>query len=164
MHRHCLGLTLVVLLALTPAAPAQTRWATYANARFGTIADYPADLFSRRDPEPENGDGVRMHTADGRATLAIYGAYNAENMTPAGYFEAYVDKAGVTYRHITRTSYVASGQRGGDIVYERCNFRPGDRATIDCFELTYPARDKESWDAIVTRISRSLRAGKGIDD
>ena len=50
-----------------------------------------------------------------------------------------------------------------DIFYERCNFRPGDRATVDCFELTYPAGEKAKWDAIVTRISRSLRPGKGID-
>jgi hypothetical protein len=164
MQQARLSLMLLFLLALAPAASAQMRWATYANARFGTTADYPADLFVRRDPEPENGDGVRMHTADGRATLTISGHYNSENDTPQRYYETIVDKTGVTYRHITRTFYVASGQRGGDIVYERCNFRPGDRATVDCFEITYPAREKKSWDAIVTRIGRSLRAGKGIDD
>jgi len=96
-------LALILLLAVAPATSAQTRWATYANARFGTTADYPADLFSRRDPEPENGDGVRLHTADGRST-------------------------------------------------------------VDCFDLTYPAREKKIWDAIAARISKSLRAGKGIDD
>lgn len=157
-------LALLALLALAPAASAQTRWATYANARFGTTADYPADLFTRRDPEPENGDGVRLHTADGRATLIIYGHYNSENDTPARYFDRIVDKTGVTYRHVTRTSYVASGRRGADIFYERCNFRRGDRATVDCFELTYPANEKKRWDAIVARISKSLRTGKGIDD
>ncbi len=157
-------LFLVLLLALAPAASAQTRWTTYANARFGTTADYPADLFSRRDPEPENGDGVRLHSADGRATLTIFGHYNAGNDTPASYYETVVDKTGVTYKHVTRASYVASGQRGGDIFYERCNFRRGDRATVDCFELTYPAQEKKTWDPIVARISRSLRAGQGIDD
>ena len=157
-------LALLALLALAPAASAQTRWATYANARFGTTADYPADLFSRRDPEPENGDGVRLSTTDGRATLAIFGHYNVENDTPARYYETTVDKTGVTYKHITRRSYVASGQRGGGIFYERCNFRPGDRATVDCFALTYPEGEKKTWDAIVARISKSLRAGKGIDD
>jgi hypothetical protein len=158
------ALTFVVLLALACAAGAQTRWTTYANARFGTTADYPADLFTRRDPEPENGDGVRLSTADGRATLIISGHYNSENDTTASYYDSIVDKAGVTYKRITATSYVASGQRGADIFYERCNFRRGDRATVDCFELTYPAREKQRWDAIVSRISRSLRAGKGIDD
>ena len=158
-----LWLSLVLLLALNATAPAQTRWATYANARFGTTADYPADLFTKRDPPPENGDGVRMHTADGRATLTIHGGYNVENDTPKSYFERLVDKTGVTYKKITKTYYAASGTRGGDIFYERCNFRPGDRATVDCFEITYPASEKARWDGIVTRISKSLRAGKGID-
>jgi hypothetical protein len=105
---------------------------------------------------------VRLHTPDGRATLLIFGHYNAENDTPTSDFESTVDRTGVTYKHITDTSYVVSGQRGA-IFYERCKFRRGHRATVDCFELTYPAREKV-WDAIVARTSKSLRAGKGIDD
>ena len=162
MHpgKFCLGL---VLLA-TVSAQAQTRWATYANARFGTTADYPADLFTQRDPEPENGDGVRMHDADGRATLTIHGGYNVENETPAAYFERVVDPDRVTYKQIKRTYYIASGVRDGQIFYERCNFRKGDMAAIDCFEISYPASEKSQWDAIVTRIAKSLRAGKGVAD
>ncbi len=34
------------LAALSAAVPAQGRWATYSNPRFGTTADYPADLFA----------------------------------------------------------------------------------------------------------------------
>lgn len=164
MHRGRLWLILATLLALTATSAAQTRWATYANARFGTTADYPADLFTRRDPPPENGDGVSLHTADGRATLVVFGHYNVENDTPASYFDRVVAKDGIAYKHITASSYIASGQRGGDIFYQRCNFRPGDRATVDCFELTYPAREKKAWDKIVARIGKSLRAGKGADD
>lgn len=164
MHLGKFWLSLVILLALNATASAQTRWASYANARFGTTADYPADLFTQRDPPPENGDGVRMHSADDRATLTIYGHYNVENDTPAGYFERVVDKDGITYRSLTKTYYVVSGQRGADIFYERCNFRKGDRATVDCFEITYPAREKTAWDAIVSRISKSLRPGKGVAD
>jgi hypothetical protein len=164
MHLGKFWLSLVLLLTLNATASAQTRWASYANARFGTTADYPADLFTRRDPPPENGDGVRMHTADDRATLTIYGAYNAENDTPASYFQRLVDKDGVTYKQVTKTYYAASGVRGADIFYERCNFRKGDRATVDCFQIIYPAREKTAWDAIVTRISKSLRPGKGIAD
>ena len=46
--------TLPFLLALcvTTSAAAQQRWATYANPRFGTTVDYPADLFPQRDPPP----------------------------------------------------------------------------------------------------------------
>jgi hypothetical protein len=164
MLRRSHWLVLAALLALAPAAPAQTRWATYANARFGTTADYPADLFTRRDPAPENNDGIKLRTADGRATLVIFGFYNAGNDTPGSYFDNIVDKSGVAYRHITATSYVSSGERGDAFFYERCNFRRGDRATVDCFQLTYPAGEKAKFDTIVARISTSLRAGKGIDD
>ena len=132
MHPGKFWLGLALLLALNAAAPAQTRWATYSNARFGTTADYPADLFTHRDPPPENGDGVRMYTADKRAALTIYGGYNVENDTPASYFERLVDKSGLTYKRVTKTYYVASGVRGANIFYERCNFRKGDMATVDC--------------------------------
>jgi len=164
LHRLLL-LALVVVIPASAVAAAMnaSRWTTYANARFGTTADYPADLFTRRDPPPENGDGVSMHTADNRATLTIFGHYNVENDTPAAYFERIVEKNGITYKQITATYYVASGVRGANIFYERCNFRKGDMATVDCFELSYPAAEKAAWDVIVTRISKSLRAGKGID-
>jgi hypothetical protein len=164
MHPARLGLSLVLLLAFGASALAQTHWATYENARFGTTADYPADLFTKRDPPPENGDGVRMHSADDRATLTIYGHYNVENDTPASYFQRLVDSDRVTYKRIKRTYYVASGVRGDKIYYERCNFRKGDMATVDCFEISYPAAEKSRWDAIVIRISKSLRAGKGVAD
>ncbi len=164
MHLGKFWLGLGLLLALGATASAQTRWATYANARFGTTADYPADLFSKNDPPPENGDGQSFRTADERAQLAIYGSYNVENDTPASYVERLVDKKGVTYKKITKTYYAVSGLRGADIFYERCNFRTGDAAPIDCFQITYPAREKAAWDAIVTRISKSLRGGKGISD
>jgi hypothetical protein len=160
--RFWLGVALPLVVAT--AVSAQTRWTTYANARFGTTADYPADLFTRNDPPPENGDGITMHTADGRATLTVFGHYNADNDTPRSYVGRVVDEAGITYRRITGSSYIVSGRRGDDIFYQRCNFRPGDRATVDCFEITYPAREKKAWDAIVSRIGRSLRPGRGIDD
>lgn len=164
MHPAKLGLSLVLLLAFGASAPAQTRWATYANARFGTTADYPADLFTKRDPAPENGDGARLHTADDSATLTIYGHYNVENDTPASYYDRLVDSDRVMYKQVKRTYYIASGVRDGKIFYERCNFRKGDMATVDCFDISYPASEKARWDAIVTRISKSLRAGKGISD
>ncbi len=163
MHFGKFWLGLFFLFTLHASASAQTRWATYANDRFGTTADYPADLFTRLDPPPDNSDGQRFRTADGHATLAIYGSYNVQNDTPASYLQNYANKDGISYRKVTKTFYVISGRRGDDIFYERCNFRGGDDYVIDCFTLTYPAAAKKTWDPIVTRISRSLHAGKGID-
>jgi hypothetical protein len=153
-------LTAIMAGAAGPAA-AQSRWTTYANARFGTTADYPADLFTKRDPPPENGDGQSFQTADGRAQLSIYGSYNVEADTPASYLAKYGEREGVTYKRVTASYYAISGLRDGKIFYDRCNFRPHSD-TIDCLTLTYPAREKAAWDPIITRISPSLRGGRGI--
>ncbi|MGC1710487.1 MAG: hypothetical protein WA717_02650 [Methyloceanibacter sp.] len=73
------------LIAVARAAPAQDRWETYTKPRFGTIADYPVDLLTVQFPPPENGDGASFCTADGRAQLSIYGAYNVDNDMPQSY-------------------------------------------------------------------------------
>lgn len=96
----------VLLSALGAAALAFAEdgpWATYRNARYGTTAEYPAHLFAVRDVPPANGDGQGFRTEDGRATLLIYGARNAENDTPASYLAKYVDLEGVavSYRRVT---------------------------------------------------------------
>jgi hypothetical protein len=141
-------------------AVAQEKWATYVNPRFGTIADYPANIFTVRDPEPENGDGQSFHSSDGRAQLLIYGAHNAEGDTPQRYLEKNADQD-VSYRRATAHTYVMSGTRKDQLFYERCNFQEGKSDIINCFTVTYPAQEKIAWDPIVTRLSKSLRTGRG---
>jgi hypothetical protein len=46
-----------------------------------------------------------------------------------------------------------SGVRDGTVYYSRCNFY-GD---MHCIYMAYPERELRSWDAIVTRVSLSLR-------
>ncbi len=130
------------------------------NPRFGTIVDYPANIFTVRDPPPENGDGQSFHSSDGHAQLLIYGAYNTEGDTPKSYLEKHADE-GVSYRHTTARTYVISGTRKEQLFYERCNFHEGKNDIIDCFTVTYPAAEKVVWDPIVTRLSKSLRGGRG---
>ena len=147
------------LLAVSGSAPAADRWTTYANPRFGTIADYPADLFSVQDPPPDNGDGASFRTADSRAQLSIYGAYNVENDTPQSYVAELDEFKDATYKRVTPEFYAISGASGADIYYDRCNFPPHNDDILNCIHVTYPAREKAFWDAIVTRISKSLRSG-----
>jgi hypothetical protein len=147
------------LLASSRTAPAKDHWAIYSNPRFGTTADYPADLFTVQDPPPENGDGASFRTADGRAQLSIFGAYNVENDTPQGYVKRNDELNSATYKRVTSEFYVVSGTTGADIYYDRCNFPAKNNDVLNCIHTTYPAREKALWDAIVTRISKSLRAG-----
>ncbi len=110
------ALAAVAALAVSGAVLAAAGWATYANPRFGTTADYPADLFTVQDPPPENGDGASFRTADDRAQLSIYGAYNVENDTPQSYVAKNDDFKSATYKRVTADFYVVSGTSGGTIL------------------------------------------------
>ena len=145
------------------SAAAQEQWATYSNARFGTTADYPVSLFSMRDPPPDNGDGQVFHTEDRRAHLTVWGAHNADGDSAQSYLKRYGTQDAVSYRRVTARYYVVSGTREGDIFYERCNFSAKPDGIIDCLNVTYPAQDKAAWDPIVTRLSESLRGGRGAE-
>lgn len=153
-------IAIVVALSTPPAfAQAQEGWTSYTNARFGAKADYPARRFSVRDRPPDNGDGQTFRTPDGRAELTIYGAHNVQQDTPQSYVENYVNHAGISLKRITARFFVVSGTRDGKIFYQRCNFPTARDGIVHCFNLTYPAGEKD-WDAIVTRIGSSLSAGR----
>ncbi len=157
------------LAAAAPDGPAPTAsaasgpegWTVYTNARFGTTIDYPAGIFSKREPPPANGDGRTFRSADGRARLSVYGAHNVENDTPQSYVRKYVDPQGISFRRVTPDFFAVSGVSEGAIFYQRCNFAPPPGDTLYCFRLTYPRDRKSAWDPIVGRLSQSLRSAPG---
>jgi hypothetical protein len=142
--------------------PQEHQWATYHDARFGTTADYPADLFTVRAWRPLGGSGQIFRTADGRAQLTIYGKPNFEEDSPSFYVQKHFNKPDVTYKNTKWPSFIVSGVRNSEIFYYRCNFKIIINGILDCMEMRYPAKDKAKWQPIVTRIGQSLRAGKGI--
>lgn len=157
-----LSWTLALATTLTAGGVASAespRWATYANPRFGTLIDYPAELFSERDPPPANSDGQRFHSVDGRARLAVYAFYNIDADTPQSYLDKYPADGPTSYRRVTPRFYALSSRRGDDINYQRCNFDGRTDGTIHCFEITYPAAEQARFDPIVKRLGSSLRAG-----
>src|SRR3954453_12622693 len=70
-----LVLTLVAVLALacTLAGPARAApgWPVYANPRYGTTLEVPADW--RPGREPDNGDGLVFTSPDGAASIRVWG-------------------------------------------------------------------------------------------
>jgi hypothetical protein len=151
----------LLLIASVREAMATT-WKLYQNARYGTVAEFPADLFRPGRP-PDNGDGQSFTTKDG-AQLAIFAGFNIEDYTPATY-ESFLrggdsDYHNVTYRAAGGNWLVLSGYRGDLIFYEKYLFahrRDGD--VIHGLVVTYRRGAKAVYDPIVVRMAQSLRPG-----
>ena len=123
---------------------------------------HPANIFFPAG-RPGKGTGQRFKSADGRADLSIYSLPNEAGETPATYLRhnLRMDRSALQYTRIARSFFAISSEREGVILYSRCNFSKRGRGAIHCFDLVYPQQEKRSWDAVVTRISLSLRPLEG---
>jgi hypothetical protein len=129
----------------------------YVNSRFGTSVTYPDEIFTEPMPLPENRDGMTWRAADG-ASLAVFGAYNVLELTPADIAdqESKSDSPTyeVTYRRVAEDWVVVSGTDGDAIFYKRYEFGAAD--IIHSLILTYPASARSTYDRLVGRIGESL--------
>ena len=137
-------------------------WQTFVVPDFGTSMQIPTSIFAPAGM-PEKGIGQRFKSADGRAALSIYSRANEAGESPATYLRhnLRMARSALDYTRITRSFFAISSERDGVILYSRCNFSKRARDAIHCFDLTYPQEEKRSWDAVVTRISLSLRPLEG---
>jgi hypothetical protein len=162
LSRCLAGITLVALVSSAQAQFREQRrlvdWRTLEVPDFGTSIQYPASIFAPAG-KPEKGLGQRFERADGRAVLSIYSRPNEAGESPTTYLRhnLRVALSASDYVRITRSFFAISSEREGVILYSRCNFSGGARGVIHCFDLKYPQQEKRSWDAVVTRISLSLR-------
>jgi hypothetical protein len=160
---------LMLTLSVLSGADAQARrpdgldWQTFQVPGFGTTVEYPAGIFSVPDGKAEKGVGQRFDSADGRAELTVYSRENEDGDTPASYLRKNlrVAHSALDYERVTRRFFAISSERQGVILYSRCNFSSEAGGAIHCFDLVYPRAERRAWDAIVTRISRSLRPLEG---
>jgi hypothetical protein len=142
----------------TGSLPPDAKWTKFVEPSLGTRMDLPSAVFSTADGAAYRGVGRQFKTADGRAALAIYSQRNDNRDTPASYLRKnfVFPRAAVSYERVTRNFFAVSGTREGMIFYSRCNISPTG-ATLHCFDMQFPAAEKTAWDAIVTRMSLSLR-------
>jgi serine/threonine-protein kinase len=150
------AIALLVCAAVATAAP---QYRTYANSRFGTTADVPADWKS--DPPPANGDGLRFNSPDKRASLTVSGSLNIYDTVEEGMkaYEEPDEGEKITYRHREPRALVVSGTRGNTIFYRKRILSCGDQIW-NSVDLEYPAAEKTAYDAIVTHVAGSLRPGR----
>jgi hypothetical protein len=154
--------TMVMVLACQsrPAASQET-WVTYRNERFGTTIEYPVDWFANVTDRPANDDG-RIFVAPDGAELSISAGSNVLGDSLAHYassiFQHLPAGAAVTYQTSGTDWFVLSGLEHGTIFYDRYLFGPN--AIIHHLSLRFPGDRKSFYEPIVTRVSRSLRAGQ----
>ena len=134
-------------------------WQAYFDPDHGTTVEYPAAVFSVPAGAPERGSGQVFQTQDGRARLIIYTLANEERRSPRSYLRRHLLLApgALEYTRVTRHFFAISGVRDADVFYSRCNFPHKRRGDTRCIFLQYPQSEEKTWDAIVTRISLSLR-------
>ncbi len=153
------ALAAIALIACAAAATAAPQYRTYANARFGTAADVPADW--KADPPPENGDGLRFWSPDQHASITVAGSLNIYDSVEEAMksYEKPGDGETVTYRHREARTLVVSGTRGDTIFYNKHVLSCADQIWNSVY-IEYPAVEKEAYDAIVTHVAKSLRPGR----
>jgi hypothetical protein len=141
----------------TPCSAEAGRWALYSDQN-GTRIEYPAHIFGV-ETAGEGGVGRNYRTSDSRARLHMYSITNPKALSPAAYMRAHFPgpRSTLSYDRVAKSFFAASTKRNGTIIYVRCNFSRVKGGMMHCVEITYPAAEKREWDAIVTRISRSVR-------
>jgi hypothetical protein len=150
-----LGVLLLSGLVASAAAasPLSARWTTYSISQTGTSVDLPSSIFTEKGKKPE-GYGDRFETADGRADLTIQSVPNNANITPAEFLAHKHPPPHIQYKRITNRFFAVSSYKGDKVWYDRCNF---SHRFIHCVLINYPASEERDWDALVTRVSLSLR-------
>lgn len=154
---------LVATLSLAPTPAAA--WDAYENPTYGYRIDLPGGPFA---VEPAaGGTGVTLLDLAGRGQIDVYGADNAQELSPRA-FESALGAAPriaeITYARRGNSWFVISGhyrREGAEstplIFYAKVMFSP-DRQRLAAFEASYPQAEKARWDPIIERLEASLRA------
>jgi hypothetical protein len=158
--------TIIALFLLSSSAMAAD-WSSYANARFGAIIDIPPG-FVNDVPEPENGDGLTFHSADGAAELLVWG----NNLVDADFNQDVAARLKIYIEDGWNISYVAgvngsgwqvySGTREGRLLYAKSISSCKETQALH-FRIEYPEPQKITYDSVVARLSKSLKAGPATD-
>lgn len=162
----CLIALLFALTASLPVAAQAPGWQTYEDPELGFRIELPLAQFEPIGAD-EGPEVLRLFERGGDAMIEVYGGQNPEGLSAAEFADmlAGADRiAEVTYRTGGRTWFVLSGyyQRLGFeeqelIFYAKFMFSP-DLERFAAFEISYPATDKQRFDAVVERLEASFRS------
>jgi hypothetical protein len=158
MRPNIRAIVILTTLLETEGFAADLRWKIYKDADFSCVLDYPAGLFGPQAVPP--GKPRLFSSRDGDVYFRIQGMENPDRWSPQTIREKYVtaNVPGDLIYDRTRSDFVVlSGHRGGNIFYTKVAVS-SDRSSACILEITYPRAEKQAFDRIVTRMSRSLRS------
>ena len=161
-----ISLRLVVLAAsavafLAPAFATDLGWKTWRDSEYDFTVDVPTALFPVERDGPLG--GTELRSEDGSLSLLINGQMNGDELPMGTLLDIFIENSGektVTYKRTKNNWLVVSGLQSEDdgtqtIYYIRAETTP-DRSRLSSFTIYYPKSRKAEFDAIVTRMSRSL--------
>jgi hypothetical protein len=152
-------LSFLIVVSATAAPPVQ--WQRYHNDTYDYSVDLPLGRFAGSAGEA----GIALVENDGAGQIEVYGAANAQMLSPRQFEEALssADRIReITYARRGSSWFVISGyyRREGDerqdlIFYAKFMFS-GDRRHLSAFEASYPRSEKRRYDSIIERMEESL--------
>ncbi|WP_139205863.1 hypothetical protein [Halobacillus alkaliphilus] len=137
-----------------PDKETELTYTSYKNKRYGFSFEYP-DFLSMAPP-PTNGDGVELYSNDGFELIA----YGAHVMDPSMDIDDYYNQAteeipNIAYQKKTDDWFVLSYKSNDTVTYFK--FYLGE-SQLNNLTITYPDSQKEKYDPITARISKSFSA------
>jgi serine/threonine-protein kinase len=154
--KYTVPILLLILAAVAPTLAHAESWAKYQEDK--CRLKYPISLFNQGGIDAEN---FQLFSGPDKDTyFRTIGLRNEEQLTPGEIRAEYIKEKGTTdlvYERTKRNFLVLSGYRGQNIFYTKIALSP-DNQTICVLHISYPREAKRSFDAIVTRMSRSFTA------
>ncbi len=140
----------------TGAAYAET-WQTYQDDSRLCRVEYPSSLFQRGSVDED--DFLRFSSRSGDASFRIATRPNEGDWTPEDIKAEFVKKTNsiLVYDRENDNFLVLSGFRGDSIFYSKISLSE-DRKQLCILHISYPSSEKQVFNDIVPRMSRSFRA------
>lgn len=137
-------------------------WREYTHPRLGYRITYPADTFVPVESRAE--EGFVLASRDGKAKLLIASFDNDGLSSLAEYRNLVInqsyDGAAIDYAPVRRNWFVVSGERDGQMFYERVDFTCGGRR-ITSWAMVYPVAERGFYDRLVEAIAPTFRPSDG---
>jgi hypothetical protein len=165
---YSLQMRYLIAMCLMISSAYAAGWQKYANVRFGVMIDIPPGFVQWGDV-PANNDGLSFVSSDGAAKLRVWGnnimadsfkdelQENFESDQSDGWVVSY----GAGNKQRTMTWAVYSGTKGDMIMYEKSIASCKGTQSLH-FRIEYPKAHKLAYDAVVTRLGKSLKAGPAL--